>query len=1273
MNPNPRLVEEVFSAALTRESPEEQAAYLEQACADDAGLRARVQALLRAYHEAGSFLAQPALEGAAQPTLGPTDAGTPPPLSSVRYFGDYELLEEIARGGMGVIYKARQVSLNRIVALKMILTGRLASQADVQRFHSEAEAAANLDHRNIVPIYEVGEHQGQHYFSMKLIEGGSLEQSLARGEWPPTDPKTPQRAAALLAKVARAVHYAHQRGLLHRDLKPANILLDSAAMPCITDFGLAKRVVGGPALTQSGAVVGTPSYMAPEQAAAAKSLSTAADVWSLGAILYELLTGRPPFRGDGAIQTLMEVLEKDAIAPQALVPTVPRDLQTVCLKCLEKDPAKRYGSAQALAEDLEHFLAGEPVSVRPMGRTERLWRWCRRNPAVASLMAGKAVLLLTVALVSTLYAVRLGALTGRLGQEVGQKTEALSLMKQQSTEREEALRRAEAFRLAAQSELVRAANPGLALLLAIEGAKRYDSVLANNALVAALEACDEERTLVHPGSVRAAVYSPDGRRVLTAAADGIARIWDVSTGKVTVALKGHEGDVEYAAFSPDGRKVVTVAAVPSTLAKTCRTWDALTGKELTRWQGDLMSRVAFRPDGRRVVLAFGSREARICDAESGKEVAVLRGHEGWLNSVRFSPDGRWVLTASMDRTARLWDAESGRELLRLKGHPYALADALFSPDGQRILTVGNGSTVTEGGWSISLATSEDNAGRLWDAASGKELCKFSWPEGYKGIVRLALFSPDGSLVLTAGGGYNVTPQGAGNREFDCQTPRLWSTATGKELRKLEAHAEQDILAACVSADGQRIATAAADKIVRICDTATGKVLTTLKGHDQAANSVAFRADGLQMLSGSADGTARLWDVRPEKDLWDHRSEQEIRNTKLAPAPTPRKGRWLGIYPYPAWSPDGRFLANITNYRSHYQFVRVHDAETGQPVAFLEGHGDSVSFVTFSPDGRRLATGCNDGKIRVWDRATSHQLAVLPHYGKIPPVDAADYAKPIFSPNGEQLLVVDGDAHLWDVASGKELHVFKRDSDDSVHRINRGLFSPDGRRILTYTWGWRSAQLDPPMPRVWDAATGETLSVLRHPRPPAAARLQAATFSADAQQVLTAFGPDVLLWNAATGELQHRLTHPTQVLCAVFRPDGRQVATAAADPVVRLWDTAAGTEMLALKGHEGEIRELVYHPDGTLLASAAADGTTRLWDLAAGREKVTLPFGTGRGDDSVAFSTDGRWMLFIIAGGSGRRWPVDLLGAATERRPRDFLPSERDHFEVGSDQAAGAGR
>lgn len=347
-------------------------------------------------------LCLPCLAGVAFGAELSASPGLPVSLGTLRYFGDYELIEEIARGGMGVVYRARQKNLGREVAIKLLLHGALASGQDVERFRAEAAAAASLKHRGIVSIHEVGECEGQHYFSMDLIAGRDLAVITRDGPLPA------RQAAEVVAQVADAVQHAHDHGVLHRDLKPSNILLDAEDEPHVTDFGLARRFEDAASLTQTGSLLGTPGYMAPEQAAGQNSrIDARSDVYGLGAVLYHVLTGRAPFTGESATDILRQVVEQEPITPALLNPGIPRDLETICLKCLSKEPGRRYSDAKAVAEDLGRFLRHEPILARPVGSLGRLARWARRKPVVASLAAAILLLLLAGAIGSILFVQRI--------------------------------------------------------------------------------------------------------------------------------------------------------------------------------------------------------------------------------------------------------------------------------------------------------------------------------------------------------------------------------------------------------------------------------------------------------------------------------------------------------------------------------------------------------------------------------------------------------------------------------------------------------------------------------------------------------------------------------------------------------------------------------------------------------------------------------------------------------------------------------------------------
>jgi len=436
-------------------------------------------------------------------------------------FGDYELLEEIARGGMGVVYRARQISLNRTVALKMILSGQFASKQEVLRFRAEAEAAANLRHPNIVAIHETGEQEGRHYFSMEFVQGRNLSEIAAEGPLPA------RRAAQYARIVAEAIHYAHEQGVLHRDLKPSNVLIDENDQPRITDFGLAKRARGDFGLTVTGQLLGSPNFMPPEQTSGKSGkVGPASDVYGLGAIVYHLLTGRPPFQAETIEDVLRQLHEAEPVAPRLLNPSIPRDLETIYLNCLEKDPAKRYESARDLADELGRFLRDEPIQARPVSAPEKIWRWCRRKPVVASLII-------------LLHVVGAVGLAGILWQ--------WRLVESKKEELETNLYFNQVA-LAHRESTAEPSNVKEAEKLLDECLPRFRNwewhYLKRRRYSEPLVLPDPESKGVHCVS-----FSSDGRYLASGGAGGKVRIWELAGAKVVQTILGHTGFVASVAFS----------------------------------------------------------------------------------------------------------------------------------------------------------------------------------------------------------------------------------------------------------------------------------------------------------------------------------------------------------------------------------------------------------------------------------------------------------------------------------------------------------------------------------------------------------------------------------------------------------------------------------------------------------------------------------------------------------------------------------------------------
>ena len=1037
-------------------------------------------------------------------------------------------LAELGRGAMGVVYLAERDGVGDRVAVKMLLPERNNAR-ERARFWREAEAMARLHHPNTIPVYQVNEHGGQPFFVMQFVAGGDLGQRLGDA------PQPPRLAAELVETLARAVAHAHQFGVIHRDLKPANVLVDApvaveesadegaSTLPApaldpagvkVTDFGLVKFLDGSCAtsgLTVPDEPMGTPCYMAPEQAAGSRQVGILSDVYGLGAVLYKLLTGRPPFEGGTKQEILDKVRFQPLTPPRRHCPSVPRDLELICVKCLDKEPGRRYASAGQLADELRCYLDGRPLRhTRPVGRLEHFRLWCRRDPYRAAATGLASALVAALAAGPVVYAVQ----EYRNGREL---RGALDTANRHLAERhlDWGLGLLEKGDSAGMLWLVRA------LEVAPPDADDLRRVVRTNLAGWRSGVCPPAGPpLPHPGEVFAVAYRPDGKAVLTGGEDGAVRVWDAADGRELAVGRGHEGRVPCTVFSPDGKAVLTGGE-----DGTARVWDAANGRQLhlLAGHGGPVSAVAFLGGGKGFVTIDRSGEVRIWDA-SGRETGRRRGPGGaryaalspdgataltagqgepfrlWATAggppaaaplpakldgtaaVAFSPDGRTALTG-LGNTVRLWDVATGAAAGAPLRHPTVVLAAAFSPDGRTVVTGGR-----------------DGAARLWDSATGRP---FGTVPRHQGEIRAVAVCPDGTTLLT--GGTDLTA-------------RLWNATPRDALRSVLAH-EGIVMAVAYSPDGRTVATGCGKKRkaggrregeVRLWD-ASGAARGVPLAHPGWVQAVAFSPDGKHLLTACWDGVGRLWDVEGGAKRYEFPGHPDS----------------VGLV---ALSPDGGTAATA----DHRGTVRLWDVATGNSVGVPLPHPGCVTALAFGPDGRRLLTAGCDGTARLWDAATGRSLGVRLTHGAAVRVAG-------FTADGAGVFTggADGVVVLWNASSGEARY---RAAAHQGAVCAAGL-SPDGRLLLT--GGADGAA------RVWDAATGASLGPdLTH-----RGSVLSVAFGPDGRTALTG-GVDgtARLWDVATCKpLGPPLTHDGPVPTIAFRPDGRGVLTGSNDGTARLWE------------------------------------------------------------------------------------------------------------------------
>jgi WD40 repeat protein len=1059
---------------------------------------------------------------------------------------------------MGVVYKARHLALNRLVALKMILAGSNAPARHRTRFRREAEVVARLRHPNIVQIYDIGEADGQCYLALEYVEGGSVRERLDGR------PMEARRAARLLEPLARAVQHAHRQGIVHRDLKPANILLaptgDSIARgnaplpdyhalalesaddrgslpplsectPKLTDFGLARMLDYSGPMTEPGMAAGTPQYMAPEQATGEPDARESIDVWALGVTLYELLTGRPPFRAATAVETLRLIRDADPVPPSQLAPGVPRDLETICLKCLEKDPARRYPGARELADDLQRFSEGEAIHARRVGRLGRLTKWAARRP----LLAGLAALLLGGLLAGvagsaggTLHIVR------RWREASQGRQEALAGWKEQEEKAQEAeaargqaekarrdaeeqaawLLLGQAQDYGARGDADRAAHDLLAGLRLVSGRGPLDRVFRANLAGWLSRVHPLEEVFPVPQDVLLLARAKGGRLVV-AGADGTVRSFD-REGKPLGQVREVKPPIRFLSLSEDGNRALVGAGDQAVVLALGRAGSAGEPIDATRVLDGVLS-----PDGK---IAFTGGEDGVVRrrAPGAAPAGADLSHPAPARRLALSPDGRSLAVALSGRPeVWVWNLAARPPTHRVVARPRAVTALAFHPDGRRL-------------WAGDAA----GVVRLLDARSGGEVgVAITLPAE----VRELAPTPDGQRLLT------VPARGPA---------RLWDVAGGLPVGTFPG------TAACLGADGSSVAVAMAGEVrihglARPLSRPAGGARPPAPWHAAVA-SVASYPEGKRLLLGEvvparARGLAWPRDVKPGQSLpgpWRHR---------------------LATVPCVALAPGGKVAATVCR-QGRVSAVCKWDAETGK---LLFDSGDleaAVEAVTISPFGEEIAAGDDAGGVRFWRGA-----AEQPPGKKVGgPVRCLAY-----SPDGETLAVGTEEGGAGSV------YYLDRKSSRKANRLPHGApvtsltFAPDGNSLLV---GGRVVTL-------YHRPSGKALT-------PPVYDASCCRLARDGQVALVGTaGGEVRRFRVAGGKELTPVAAPGPVVAVDLSADGRLLLAASGDGSARLWDVSGRPAPLGpavVAG--GAIVEARFHGDDRSFFTLTEDGTVRLWPM-----------------------------------------------------------------------------